>query len=33
MFWTRMVHVNLDLDSEQGMVDKMRVGLALQPVS
>jgi glutamate--cysteine ligase len=33
MFWTCAVQVNLDFDSEQDMVNKMRVGLALQPVS
>jgi glutamate--cysteine ligase len=33
MFRTCTVQVNLDFDSEQDMVNKMRVGLALQPVS
>ncbi|CAI5493343.1 unnamed protein product [Closterium sp. Naga37s-1] len=33
MFRTCTVQVNLDFDSEQDMVDKFRVGLALQPVA
>ncbi|CAI5936951.1 unnamed protein product [Closterium sp. NIES-65] len=33
MFRTCTVQVNLDFDSEQDMVDKFRVGLALQPVN
>jgi glutamate--cysteine ligase len=33
MFRTCAVQVNLDFDSEQDKVNKMRVGLALQPVS
>eukprot|EP00899_Mesostigma_viride_P024111 jgi/Mesvir1/4885/Mv11153-RA.2 len=33
MFRTCTVQVNLDFSSEQDMVDKMRVGLALQPVA
>ncbi|CAI5508934.1 unnamed protein product [Closterium sp. Naga37s-1] len=33
MFRTCTVQVNLDFDSEQDMVDKFQVGLALQPVA
>jgi glutamate--cysteine ligase len=32
-FWMCTVQVNLDFDSEQDMVNRTRVGLALQPVS
>ena len=33
MYRTCTVQVNLDFDSEADMVDKMRVGLALQPIA
>lgn len=33
MFRTCTIQVNLDFESEQDMIDKFRIGLALQPIS
>eukprot|EP00775_Hariotina_reticulata_P010043 gene10043-10199_t len=33
MFRTCTIQVNLDFDSEQDMIDKFRIGLALQPIA
>jgi glutamate--cysteine ligase len=33
MFRTCTIQVNLDFESEQDMIDKFRIGLALQPIA